>query len=258
MDLFLEARAKRNSEPHQWKRYFNMSVLQAIALKGVAVLGAIGREIHHQFKFQDEDERWPTYCRKMTEYWSNLNNEVTGSDGEEDSLTSGQILDESETDVIIREPTKTKRGLSLEESDVDGMEEEESVTSEKSVRCLLGWGVLEEDDDEDSVVCMKKTKRRFVLEDSDGDGFEEEESVTTENSKKDDDEDSVVCATKTKRRLVLEESDGDGFEDGESVTSENSEKSAQFLGWGVLEEDDDEDSVCTTKKRRMLLESDDS
>ncbi len=78
----------------QWKRYFNnMGALEGIALKGVAVLRAIGREIHQQFKFQDEDERWPTYCWKMTEYWSNLNNEVTGSDKEEDSLTSGQILD---------------------------------------------------------------------------------------------------------------------------------------------------------------------
>jgi hypothetical protein len=244
---------------HQWKRYFNMGALQGIALEGVAVLRAIGREIHHQFKFQDEDERWPAYCRKMTEYWSTLNNEVTGSDGEEDSLNSGQILDENETDVVIREPTKTKKGLSLEESDVDGMEEEESVASEKSV-LFLGWGVLDEDDDDDdeSVICAKKTKKRIVLEESDGDGFEEEESVTSENSEKDDDEDSVVCAKKTKRRFVLEESDGEGFEEEESVTSENSEASARFLGRGVVEEDDDEDPVSTTKKRRMLLESDGS
>ncbi len=65
----------------------------------------------------------------------------------------------------------------MEESDVDGMEEEESVTSEKSVQ-FLGWGILEEDDDDDSVVCATKTKRRLVLEESDVDGFEEEQSVT--------------------------------------------------------------------------------
>ncbi len=55
----------------------------------------------------------------------------------------------------------------MEDSDVDGFEEEQSVTSENSEKSarFLGWGVLEEDDDEDSVCTTKK--RRMLLEDDD-------------------------------------------------------------------------------------------
>jgi hypothetical protein len=67
----------------QWRCYFDHDVWRGPAEAGVSALPHISPEIHHQFKFKEEDTKWPDFCDRMDGYWRDLaaKTEPAGSTG---------------------------------------------------------------------------------------------------------------------------------------------------------------------------------
>jgi hypothetical protein len=98
----------------QWRCYFDRDVWWGLAEAGVSALPHISPEIHHQFKFKEEDTKWPDFCDRMDGYWRDLaaKMEPTGRKGhrKKRGLPGTSTTREQTTGGRPKKPKKTAAG----------------------------------------------------------------------------------------------------------------------------------------------------